>query len=47
MAILYMKEQFLRAGMLLGEEALEKLEIVQIVLEKGIDDPQVIFESIN
>ena len=28
-------------------QALEKLEIVQIVLEKGIDDPQVIFESIN
>ncbi|MFI3327177.1 MAG: DUF262 domain-containing HNH endonuclease family protein [Clostridia bacterium] len=28
-------------------EALDKLEIVEIVLTKGEDDPQVIFESIN
>lgn len=28
-------------------EALEKLEIVEIVLTKGEDDPQIIFESIN
>ncbi|MFI3329601.1 MAG: DUF262 domain-containing protein [bacterium] len=27
--------------------ALEKLEVVEIVLQKGEDDPQVIFESIN
>lgn len=28
-------------------DALTKLEIVEIVLTKGEDDPQVIFESIN
>lgn len=28
-------------------DALTKLEIVEIVLAKGEDDPQVIFESIN
>jgi len=28
-------------------EALTKLEIVNIALDKGVDDPQIIFESIN
>lgn len=42
-------EKWVKSGIEFSQimSALEKLEIVQIVLTKGEDDPQIIFESIN
>lgn len=42
-------EKWVKSGIDFSQimSALEKLEIVQIVLTKGEDDPQIIFESIN